>query len=160
PVQLHVPTFLRGITDVIRIRARQKGLEFTAYWSGSLPDFLLADVTRLREVLFNLLDNAVKFTNRGRVSFDVRQVGLHGRDSAASQTPSENRMAARMVTLRFQVEDTGCGMTSDQLGTIFEPFTQVGDKRQRAVGSGLGLAISSRLVHLMESQIHVRSIQG
>ncbi|WP_437795550.1 ATP-binding protein [Sorangium sp. So ce693] len=104
---------------------------------------MLADEKRLRQVLLNVLGNAVKFTDRGRVRFGV-------------QALAHDRVAVR---LRFEVEDTGVGMTPEQLAKLFQPFERVGDVRRRA-GTGLGLMISRQLVHLMGSEIHVQSRPG
>jgi CheY-like chemotaxis protein len=101
---------------------------------------VLADEKRLRQVLLNLLGNAVKFTDRGRVRFGV-------------QALSQDETGAR---LRFEVEDSGVGMTPEQLAKLFLPFGRVGDVRRRA-GSGLGLMISRQLVQLMGSEIQVES---
>ena len=99
-----------------------------------------ADESRLRQVLLNLLAKAVKFTDRGQVSLCVR-----------FSPPSR---------LRFEVHDTGIGVSADQLETIFQPFEQVSDSQHRLGGAGLGLAISRRFVRLMGSDIHVTSAVG
>ena len=144
PAEVHVPSFLSGIADIIRIKAEQKGLEFVLAAAHNLPESVRADERRLRQVLLNLLDNAVKFTDQGKIVLQV-------------DTLSANDSEAR---LRFQVSDTGVGMSPEQLGRIFQPFVQVGDIHHRAAGMGLGLAICRRLVNLMRGEIQVRSETG
>ncbi|WP_437946923.1 AAA family ATPase [Sorangium sp. So ce296] len=140
PEPIPLSTFLTVVADIIRVRAEQKSLHFVYEVTPHLPQAVLADEKRLRQVLLNLLGNAVKFTDRGRVRFGVQ---------ALSQDGTGPR-------LRFEVEDTGVGMTPEQLAKLFQPFGRVGDVRRRA-GTGLGLMISHQLVHLMGSEIHVES---
>ncbi|XYH93665.1 AAA family ATPase [Sorangium sp. So ce1128] len=140
PEPIHLSSFLTVVADIIRVRAEQKSLHFVYEVTPPLPQAVLADEKRLRQMLLNLLGNAVKFTDRGRVRFGV-------------QALSQDGTAAR---LRFAVEDTGVGMTPEQLAKLFLPFGRVGDVRRRA-GSGLGLMISRQLVHLMGSEIQVDS---
>ncbi|WP_437894746.1 AAA family ATPase [Sorangium sp. So ce124] len=143
PEPIHLSTFLTVVADIIRVRAEQKSLYFVFEVTPHLPQAVLADEKRLRQVLLNLLGNAVKFTDRGRVRFGVQ--GL-AQDGATAR-------------LRFEVEDTGVGLTPEQLAKLFQPFERVGDARRRA-GTGLGLMISRQLVHLMGSEIHVQSRPG
>jgi len=141
PTDVELPAFLEVIADIIRVKAEQKpNLEFVCQFADDLPAFIRADGTRLRQVLLNLLDNAVKFTDHGRVSLHV---GF-----------------TRPTHLRVEVRDTGVGMTPEQAGRIFNPFEQVGDTRRRSAGTGLGLATSREFVRLMGSDIQVRSSPG
>jgi PAS domain S-box-containing protein len=132
--------FLRIITEIVDVKARQKGLEFICDIAPELPRGIRADEGRLRQVLLNLLVNAVKFTDRGRVSLRVR--------------------FSPPARLRFEVHDTGIGVSADQLETIFQPFEQVSDPQRRLGGAGLGLAISRRFARLMGSDIQVTSQVG
>jgi PAS domain S-box-containing protein len=132
--------FLRIIAEIITIRARQKGLDFICDFAPKLPRGIHADESRLRQVLLNLLANAVKFTDRGQVSLRVR--------------------FSPPTRLRFEVQDTGIGIDVDKLGTIFQPFEQVSDPQRQLGGAGLGLAISRRFVRLMGGEIHVTSEVG
>jgi signal transduction histidine kinase len=132
--------FLDGICDIIRIKAEQKGLRFACQASPELPQVIEADEKRLRQVLLNLLGNAVKFTDKGEVTLAVRRVSGGSR-----------------VLLAFEVRDTGMGIAAEHLETIFLPFEQVGHAERRAGGTGLGLAISRNLVRAMGGDIHVES---
>ena len=144
PGAVNPPTFLGGIADIVRIKAEEKSLLFSFEASPELPRAIQVDEKRLRQVLLNLLGNAVKFTDRGRVSMSVRRM------SASDAN----------VRLRFEVRDTGVGIAADQLDSIFQPFEQGGVVHRRLGGSGLGLAISRQWVRLMGSDIHVESTPG
>lgn len=119
-----------------RLRARQKGIDFQCELDPSLPHTVNGDEKRLRQIIQNLLGNAVKFTDNGSVTFRVRP------------------MAGK---IRFEVLDTGVGIHSDMLEEIFQPFHQVGERRFQIEGSGLGLAISQRLARAIGSELHVES---
>ena len=106
---------------------------------------------RLRQVLINLLGNSIKFTDHGGVTFKVDLISNH---QAITTPPSP------LVRLRFIIEDTGIGMTPEQLEKIFLPFEQVGDIEHREQGTGLGLAISKTIINLMGSAINVESTYG
>ncbi len=144
PTGLYLPSFLQGIVEIIRIRAEQKEVEFIYTPDGKLPEAVEADEKRLRQVLINLLGNAVKFTDKGRVTFKV---------SILTQSPTETK-------IRFQIQDTGVGITPEAIAKIFMPFEQVGEAKRQGEGTGLGLAISSKIVKLMGSEIQVQSQLG
>jgi len=145
--EIRFPEFLDSIVGIIRMRAQEKDIRFVYDADEDLPDAIEADETRLRQVLINLLGNAVKFTDAGgRVILKVRS-----RASAGD---------AAVQTLRFEAADTGIGMGAGQLEKIFEPFEQVGDARRRSEGTGLGLAISRQLVELMGGKLQVTSEPG
>ncbi len=138
----HLPEFLDAIVNLAQVRADQKGLTFLYMPSRHLPVWVQGDTKRLRQVLLNLLSNAMKFTEQGSVTF---RVDMHGEIGDRRQ-------------LRFEVEDTGIGIDSEKLETIFLPFQQVIDGRIRAEGTGLGLTICQRLVNCMGGKLHVTSI--
>lgn len=148
-VPVHLLNLLRDIVNGVVMRAQQKGISFRYEPDPDLPTGVLADEKRLRQVLINLLDNAIKFTDTGEVVFQVSVL-------SSTATPTENGR----IHLRFQVSDTGIGITPSQLPRIFRPFEQVGDRRHRAEGTGLGLAISRRLVQMMGGDLHVSSKPG
>ncbi len=140
-----LPEFIQNIADIIRIRAEQAGLSFVYEPAMHLPGGVLGDEKRLRQVLLNLLSNAVKFTEKGGVLLKVEP----------ERPPNQP-----CHTLRFQVEDTGIGISKDKLEEIFLPFQQVGTRSQQIEGTGLGLAITKRLVSLMGSSLNVTSTPG
>lgn len=144
--------FLHGTTEICCIRAEQKGISFHVEMSDRLPVSVHADEKRLRQVLINLLGNAIKFTDNGGVTFKV--------DVIEPAKPTSENPDQSVATIRFQIEDTGIGMAPDQLEKIFLPFEQAGNTAQRPDGTGLGLAISQRITALMNSQIQVQSRLG
>jgi PAS domain S-box-containing protein len=149
PIQL--APFLGDIAAMARLWAQHKTLSFHFAVSPdaqmpALPTRVSGDPRRLRQVLLNLLGNAVKFTDSGGVSLIVGAVAT-GDDS------DEPR-------IRFQIEDTGVGIAAADLATIFAPFQQAGDPNRRAAGAGLGLAICVDLLRLMGSELRVRSEPG
>jgi len=144
---IHLPSLLQGIAEIVRIRAEQKGIDFTYLPDANLPEGIEADDKRLQQVLINLLGNAVKFTEQGKVTFKVEVIGQADPQMKRSQ-------------IRFQVSDTGIGMSPESLPKIFLPFEQVGDGKRHSEGTGLGLAISHNIMTLMGSQIQVESQLG
>jgi len=144
PEPLDLLPFVQGIADMMRVKAEDKGLSFALQVEPERPMRLLADGRRLRQVLLNLLGNAVKFTDQGEVCLVVRQ------------GPAD----PRHVHLRFEVHDSGAGIAAGDLERVFQPFEQAGDRRRRAGGTGLGLAISRQLVGLMGGEIRVDSALG
>lgn len=170
PKGFHLPSFLQGIVEINRIRAEQKGIEFDYLPTANLPEGIHADEKRLRQVLINLIGNAIKFTNQGSVIFRVSQIqkvtfNTHNIEitDLELQSPENPKLLAcnsQFMRLRFEVEDTGVGIKSEEMDKIFLPFEQVGDHKHRVEGTGLGLAISNRIVNLMGSQIRVQSQIG
>ena len=159
----HLDTFLKGVSDICRIKAEQKEMDFSYQALNRLPPAVRADEKRLRQVLVNLLGNAVKFTETGSVTFKVGEI-----DSSPNteETPDGNRehpsegKTPSTVKIRFQVEDTGIGMTPEQLQRIFQPFEQGEVQPQNVEGTGLGLAIARKLVRMMDSELLVESTPG
>jgi len=127
-------------------QARAKGLQMQVALPGDLPRPVLGDGGRLRQILFNLLGNAFKFTDQGHVRLEVRKLEAHtGGD----------------VPLLFTVSDSGVGIPENKLGQIFEPFTQAdGSFKRRYQGAGLGLSIVARLTRLMGGSLCVDSNEG
>ena len=140
-----LPRFLEDVADICSLKAQQKNIAFSAQLDSHLPQSVQADEKRLRQVLINLLGNAIKFTDTGGVTFKAKAI-------------ESSSTVARQV--RFQIEDTGVGITPLQLEKIFLPFEQVGDINKRSEGTGLGLAISQKIISMMGSHIHVTSQPG
>lgn len=133
---------LRDVVRTFRSSAIGKGVDLAAAWTDEVPEYVVGDVGRLRQVILNLVGNAVKFTSEGRVDLTMKAGGAPGR-------------------VRFEVADTGIGISSDAIARIFDVFTQEDTSTTRRFGgTGLGLAISRRLVHRMGSRIEVDSEVG
>lgn len=154
PEDFHFPSFLEGVVEVCRIRADQKSISFVYQPTTELPIGIRADQKRLRQVLINLLGNAIKFTKTGGVTFNVGVIG------GELEIGTQEFHQLPIIKIRFQVEDTGVGMSPDQLENIFLPFEQVGNRKQQAEGTGLGLSISQKIIQMMGSTIQLKSQLG
>jgi CheY-like chemotaxis protein len=150
PSPVYLALFLESIIQVIQMRADQKGIALLYEPLTSLEINVNVDEKRLRQILLNLLINAVKFTDRGMVTLRIAHLN-------ELETPG---VAHKMAHLRFEVVDTGVGMTPEQLSQIFNPFVQVGDTRRQVEGTGLGLAITRQLIEAMGSELQVKSDYG
>ena len=138
-------SLLEDVSSLVRIRAREKELEYILQADESLPEYFLGDEKRVREVLANVLHNAVKYTDHGFVRFSVRSGGREG----------------DTVRLVFTVEDSGIGIRQKDQEKLFSPFERLDLVRNSTVeGSGLGLAITRSLVEMMNGTISVESEYG
>ncbi|WP_293197877.1 MULTISPECIES: hybrid sensor histidine kinase/response regulator [unclassified Microcoleus] len=159
------PDFIQGINAICSIRASQKNIAFNCEYLSYFPSAISADEKKLRQILINLIGNAVKFTERGGVTFKVSVVDCVS-DENRTEVLTTNLDGTRTEVLttnlriRFQVEDTGIGIAADELPKIFTPFEQVGNTRRHTEGTGLGLAISRELVEIMGSELQVESTLG
>ena len=145
PIEFDLRNSLEDALLAVALRAHQKGLELCCHLPPDLPDALVGDPGRLRQVVLNLVGNAIKFTARGEVVVDVR-------------LKSQN---AHGIVLHFTIADTGIGIPREKQRMIFEPFTQADGSTTRTYGgTGLGLAISTQLVGLMGGRIWVESEAG
>ncbi|MEL6461845.1 MAG: CHASE2 domain-containing protein [Cyanobacteria bacterium J06621_15] len=165
PSTVHFPSFLNSVIEICRIRAEQKGISFNVVLDENLPVAVEVDEKRLRQVLINLMGNAIKFTDEGGVTFRVNCLEQQNIDidtnNNKNQSQNQNQNHNNnLCTISFLIEDTGVGMSPEQLEKIFKPFEQVGDAGKRPDGTGLGLTISQRITALMGSQIKVASILG
>jgi len=135
-----------GVVDIFVAEARRKGLDLVLSMADDVPKTVVGDQVRLRQVLTNIVGNAVKFTERGKVELEVR---------ASNTIPSENR------EFTFSVADTGIGIPDDKKPLIFRPFSQVDESHSRRYGgTGLGLVISKEIVELMGGTIVFDSKEG
>ena len=136
---------VEDVARLLAVQAHAKGLEVTAYIDPALPDMLRGDAGRVRQVLLNLGGNAVKFTQKGEVSFDLKVL-------------DQNESAVRV---RIEIRDTGVGIPAHRLDALFKPFSQVdASTTRRFGGTGLGLSISKRLITLMGGEVGVDSELG
>ncbi len=133
------------VVESLRAKANARALGLEVHYDGSIPDAVTTDPLRLRQILVNLLDNAIKFTERGAVRLSVRAIDRPGADPL----------------LQFAVVDTGVGMTAAEMSRLFEPFYRVPSAaRDRPAGTGLGLAICQRLARRLGGDIAVQSAPG
>src|SRR5256712_5871218 len=144
-VPFHLPQVVHATATLLAVRAREKHLELTVDVLPDVPQMVRGDPTRVRQVLMNLIGNAIKFTDQGEVDVSASVVRRDGGGA----------------TVQFRVRDTGIGISPEQLGTIFQEFTQAdASMTRRYGGTGLGLAISRRLVALMGGELAVTSEVG
>ncbi|MBW8891646.1 MAG: hypothetical protein JF617_05600 [Burkholderiales bacterium] len=144
PAAFDLRDCIDGVRQMFRLPVEEKDLDFDVSVARDLPHMIVADQKRVRQVLINLLGNAVKFTSTGQISLRV---------SLVSQTDDTAR-------LRFAVEDTGFGIPADQLESIFSPFEQAGSAAECSGGTGLGLSITRQIIEMMQGDIYVESTPG
>jgi len=143
--RVEVRGLLEDVARLVGIQAHAKNLEITVYIDPAVPEFVHGDAGRLRQVLVNLCGNAVKFTEQGEVALSVSAIAQNG----------------ECTTLRFDVRDTGIGISPDRLHTLFKPFSQVdASTTRRFGGTGLGLSIVKRLAEMMGGEVGVESLEG
>jgi len=145
----HLPNFLQNVIEMLQVRAQLKDLPLYLQLKGDVPKEVYGDERHLRQVLLNLLGNAVKFTEHGQVCLQAEYLHCE---------PDEQRQDIYFI--RFAVEDTGMGISPQHIRKIFIPFQQLAQHQQGVEGTGLGLSISQRLVRLMGSELNVDSQPG
>ncbi|MEL7352862.1 MAG: ATP-binding protein [Cyanobacteria bacterium J06560_5] len=153
PSALYLPSMIQAVVEMCQVRAEAQGIDFYYLSDPNLPEGIYADEKRLRQVLINLLNNAIKFTDTGSVSLRIHSLASPEETLASpEETPNHH--------IRFEVRDTGVGISKSQLEKIFSPFEQVGEQSRQTEGTGLGLTISQQILSLMESKIQVDSEPG
>ena len=145
PIPFDLQNTVDEVVALVADKAAKKGIELIARHTAGLPQRVVADAGRIRQVLLNLVGNALKFTDRGHVLVSMERIDEGG----------------PLARIRFSVEDTGIGIEADKLDAVFEKFTQAdGSITRRYGGTGLGLSISKQLVELMDGEITVTSTPG
>lgn len=142
---------LFSIEDLLRLKALEKGLQIAFKRRPEVPQYIITDESKLRQVLINLIGNAIKFTASGSVIVRVKR----GREDERYQLPISN-----YPCLVFEVEDTGSGIAAAEIESLFDPFVQTEAGRKSMEGTGLGLPISRQFIRLMGGDIQVRSQLG
>lgn len=138
-------SLVNDVATMIRIRLQEKKVGLVVKLDPDTPSRLYGDEVRIKQVMINILNNSVKFTNEGQITFNIK----HEWDGKGD------------CCLHVSISDTGIGIKKEELGKIFESFTQVDTKRNRSIeGTGLGLAISRRLVTMMGGELKVESVYG
>ncbi|MFN6499587.1 MAG: PAS domain S-box protein [Nostoc sp. DedQUE01] len=161
---------LENLEEMLRFRATSKGLELVFEYTSDLPQVIQADESKLRQVLLNLLGNAIKFTDTGKV---MLRVGMgHGKEDAATRERGDAKIinfslsprlpisVSSPQSLIFEIQDTGCGIAPEEINLLFQAFGQTETGRKSQQGTGLGLAISRKYVQLMGGDINVTSSVG
>lgn len=168
--QLDLYSLLDSLEDMLCLKAAAKKLTLIFERSPSVPQYIIADESKLRQVLLNLLSNALKFTQTGSVTLRVKMghegrlgVRLGGQERIfplSPPSPLSPLSFPNTQSLIFEVEDTGSGIASEEINHLFEAFVQTESGRRSQEGTGLGLAISRKFVQLMGGDITVNSVVG
>ena len=137
---------VENVCDLLSLKSQQKKVELLYQVEPDVPQLIMGDVTRLHQILINLLNNAVKFTEAGEVLIHVKV-----------QPPIEPEKSSESLRVQFSVKDTGIGIPEDKLKRLFKPFYQVNSTSKKYGGTGLGLVICDKLVQLMAGKIEVES---
>ncbi|MBQ7587019.1 MAG: response regulator [Lachnospiraceae bacterium] len=145
PVEYRVAEMISEIVNMIRVRAEEKGLVFDVDADPDIPSGLMGDEIRIKQIIINLLTNAVKYTEKGSVKLGIK-----------SEKADDDR-----IMLIISVRDTGIGIKKELMSTLFDEFKRVDIEKNRNIeGTGLGLSIVKQLVNLMDGEIHVDSVYG
>jgi len=152
PTNFDLHGLLDALEELFQLRAMEKSLQFRVERTAALPTYVITDENKLRQVLINLVGNAIKFTQRGQVVLRVQGSSPDNVDMESDPLPS--------VSLRFEVDDTGPGIDLAELDLLFEPFTQSKNRQVNQEGTGLGLPISRQFVQLMGGDLTVESRLG
>ncbi len=145
PVRYDISSLINNLVNSISERAKSKSLEFIVDVDQALPSVLYGDDVRITQVIMNLLTNAVKYTEEGKVTLSIKE-GARDEDA---------------VFIDVQVKDTGIGIKEEDMGKLFESFERLEEKRNRNIeGTGLGMSIVTKLLAMMESELHVESVYG
>ncbi len=153
-------SLLNSLRDMLHFRGTSKGLQFSVEFSPNLPQSIKTDEGKLRQILINLLGNAIKFTTAGRVTLRVSLVGSNASEDVAHVRSQSQELLYYNISLLFEVEDTGPGIAPDELQQLFKPFKQTQSGMAATEGTGLGLAISQKYAQIMGSGIAARSQVG
>jgi PAS domain S-box-containing protein len=151
-------SLLDRLQQMFYLKARSKGLSLYFQRSPEVPQYIRADESKLRQVLVNLIGNAIKFTQTGSVTLRV-SLGVRHSSFVIGETEQTTNDQPQ-TTIHFEVEDTGCGIASSDLNLLFEPFVQTKAGQQSLEGTGLGLPISQRFIRLMGGDVSVKSAVG
>ncbi len=144
-IPFDLKTIVENSVELFRVKANEKELKLKLHYSSDIPEYVVGDPSRIRQIISNLISNAVKFTTQGQISVDV---------SVIKEEESE-------ITVSFKIQDTGIGIGEEDLKKLFLPFSQVDSSTTRKYGgTGLGLSICKRMVELMGGEIGVTSKRG
>jgi len=137
-----INSVIQGVLDIFNVKAKEKGIKLQLEYDDTLPEFVTGDSVRVTQILSNLISNAIKFTEKGQVTLEVKSSDIKD-------------------CINISVCDTGIGITRDQQAKLFDSFTQADSSTSRKYGgTGLGLAISKNLIHLMKGEIELESEPG
>ena len=163
PVEYELESIINDLYNVVWLRAENKGLSVKLDIDPSIPSLLYGDETRIKQIVTNLLTNAVKYTEKGTITLSIMKIPDSGADDSEAllkACPGDQRPENK-VGLRVSVKDTGIGIRSEDMEKLFDEYQRVEEKRNRTIeGTGLGLNITRELLELMGSRLYVISVYG
>ena len=160
PSLVNFSSFMEDIVIDSRQKAANKSISFKFETKGQLPNNIYADEQRLRQVLLNLLDNAIKFTDQGQIVLQVDEILPKSKNNKSNDQVTLQQNLPDTICLRFKVADTGMGIEQKNLTRIFQPFEQIDNHEVSKAGIGLGLSISKQFVELMGGKLKIKSELG
>ena len=153
PGEYDFSSLIHDIMNMISMKAEDKGLSVELFIDEKLPSRLFGDDVRIRQILVNLMNNAVKYTEEGSVTLTV--------SGEIREVPNADGTEKSLIVLTFQVEDTGIGMKEEDIPKLFAEFERIEEKRNRNIeGTGLGMSITTQLLEMMGSKLEVESVYG
>lgn len=156
PTSFNMISFLKNLEAMLKFQAQNKGLNLSFELDSTLPKMIKSDEGKLRQILINMLGNAIKFTNSGGVTLRVKLKPYSNHNSLNNSLDFSETLS----TLCVEIADTGSGIAPSEMNQLFEPFSQTETGRKSQEGTGLGLPISRKFVQLMGGDIHVSSTVG
>ena len=163
-IPMSIKQVIHDVCHVEKPKVIAKHLDLSIKYSGDVPPFILSDPVRIRQILSNLISNAIKFTDKGTITVLCEDLTGSASDTAKSSAPTRGNkdpFSAALIPLKISVIDTGVGISPAHLRELFKPFTQSDSSiPQRNRGAGLGLSIAKRLATLMDGTISVESVLG
>jgi two-component system, sensor histidine kinase and response regulator len=161
PIPCALDTVVYEVAELLHSKTREKELDFAVRYAPSLPSRFIADPGRVRQILTNLLGNAIKFTAKGGIQLSVEPDASTEGEADADVASIQETTAPQSIRVKFSISDTGIGIPEEKLSSVFEKFTQADASTTRHYGgTGLGLAISARLTELMGGKMGVQSKVG
>ncbi len=161
PIPCALDTVVYEVAELLQSKTREKELDFAVRYAPSLPSRFIADPGRIRQILMNLLGNAIKFTAKGGIQLSVEPDGSSEAEGESDASSAQQTAALQPIRVKFSISDSGIGIPEEKLNSVFEKFTQADASTTRHYGgTGLGLAISARLTELMGGKMGVQSKVG
>lgn len=163
PAEYELKSIIKDMYNVVRLRAEAKGLAVKFDVDSMLPSVLYGDAKRIRQVITNILTNAVKYTEVGTVTFTIQKVadGTPADEESIRKACPGEKQPDKTVRIRFSVRDTGIGIRPEDMAKLFDEYERFDEKRNRSIeGTGLGMSITRELLDLMGSRLKVESTYG
>lgn len=160
PVRYELDSLLNDVVNMAYVKAREKDLDFVLHADEHIPNGLIGDDVRIRQILVNILNNAVKYTETGSITLNVEVKWIRD-EKDTMDSPMDEENCGKLLCLRFTVRDTGIGIKNEDLPKLTAAFERIEENRNREIeGTGLGMNIVVELLHRMDSELEVDSVYG